>query len=98
MDLLPMGSAGADAVCKRALETVRRSRRTLGVTGLTPGAGDALKVELALEQIPGVVHAYVNPVTEMAYIEYDPEQASEDLLAAAIESAGFRTVPRAGDL
>ncbi len=93
-----MGSAGADAVCKRAPETFRRSRRTLAVAGLKHGAGDALKVELALEQIPGVVHAYVNPVTEMAYIEYDPEQTSEDLLAAAIESAGFRTVLRAGDL
>lgn len=98
MDLLPIGSAGADAVCKRAPEAVRRSRRTFGVTGLKPGAGDALKAELALEQIPGVVHAYVNPVTEMAYIEYDPEQTSEDLLAAAIESAGFRTALQAGDL
>lgn len=98
MDLLPMGSAGADAACKRAPETVRRSRLTLGVTGLKPGAGDALKVEQALEQIPGVVHAYVNPVTEMAYIEYDPEQTGEDLLAAAIESTGFLTVPPASDL
>ncbi len=91
MDLLATGGSGADGASNRAPGPGRRSRLTLSVTGLKPGAGDDLEVEQALERIPGVMHAYVNSGTEMAYIEYDPEQASEHQLAAAIDSAGFRT-------
>lgn len=97
MDLLANGSSGADGASNRAPGPGRRSRLTLSVTGLKAGAGDDLEVERALERIRGVIHAYVNPVTEMAYIEYDPKQASEHQLAAAIDSADFRTVIAATD-
>jgi len=45
-------------------------------------------VEQALGEVPGVVHAYVNPSTEMAYIEYDPERTGVDRLKRAVQSAG----------
>jgi len=89
MDILPAGPADADASPGRLPATARRLRLTLSVTGLKRRDDEALKAERALEQTPGVIHAYVNPATEMAYIEYDPELTGEHDLAEAIDSAGF---------
>jgi copper chaperone CopZ len=83
----PPGLADAEALPERP--PARRLRLVLSVTGLRGGV-DALRAEAALADVPGVIHAYVNPVTEMAYIEYDAERATEHQLAAAIDSAGFR--------
>jgi hypothetical protein len=33
---------------------------------------------------------YVNPATEMAYVEFDPELATPQQLVAALEVVGFR--------
>ena len=33
---------------------------------------------------------YVNPLTEMAYIEYNPTLAGSDQLIAAVEGVGLR--------
>lgn len=52
--------------------------------------GGALIVERALIRTPGVVHVYVNPAIEMAYVKYDPSLTNSDLLVTAIERAGFR--------
>lgn len=47
-------------------------------------------VERALARTPGVVYVYVNPATEMAYIEFDPTLTDPDRLIASVEGAGFR--------
>jgi Cu+-exporting ATPase len=52
------------------------------------GSG-ALIVERALLHVPGVVRAYVNAATEMAYIEYDPTCTGLEQLLAAVEHTGF---------
>ncbi|GBD20795.1 hypothetical protein HRbin28_01243 [bacterium HR28] len=66
------------------------ARLTMAISGLSCGGGGALVVERALAKLPGVVRVYVNPATEMAYIEYDPSRLSWEQLAAAVESVGFR--------
>lgn len=60
------------------------------ITGLSCGGGGALAVERALARTPGVAQVYVNPLTEMAYVDYDPAQTGLDKLVAAVERAGFR--------
>ena len=65
-------------------------RATLAIYGLTCGGGGALLAERALAREPGVVRAYVNPSTEMAYVEYDPERVSADQLVAAVAHVGLR--------
>lgn len=75
-------------------EAEQRSTRTRRVTipiyGLTCGGGGALTAERALARVPGVERTYVNPLTEMAYIEYDPAVAESAQLIAAVEGVGLR--------
>ncbi len=52
------------------------------------GSG-ALIIERALAQEPGVIHAYVNPATEMAYVQYDADRCTPSVLRAVIAHAGF---------
>ena len=54
-------------------------------------------MERALGGVPGVVHAYVNPSTEMAYVEYDPERTGVDRLKRAVQSAGRPPGERQGE-
>ena len=49
-----------------------------------------LIIERALARTSGVVYVYVNPATEMAYIEYDPALTDPDRLVKVVEHAGFR--------
>ena len=74
-----------------------RARATLPILGLTCGGGGVLAVELALQQAPGVLRAYANPATEMAYVEYDPGKTDLGALERAIEQAGYRTILPGGD-
>jgi DNA-binding response OmpR family regulator len=53
------------------------------------GSG-ALIVERALARVPGVVRAYVNPATEMAWVQFDDARCQIGVLIAAVERAGFR--------
>ena len=76
---------------------MNRARVTLPILGLTCGDGGGAMVERALEESPGVLRAYANPATEMAYVEYDPEQTDLDALQEAIEQAGYRTILPGGD-
>ena len=69
-----------------------RERVILPILGLTCGGGGALSVQQVLQGSPGVIRAYVNPATEMAYIEYDPEQTDLGALQRAIDLVGYRTV------
>ena len=54
----------------------------------SPDSGrEARSIERALCRIPGVTRARVNPVTEMAYVEYDPAQWDERRLRHAVADA-----------
>lgn len=57
---------------------------------LSCGGGGALIVERALARTSGVVRVYVNPATEMAYVEYDPALSEPNRLVTAVKHAGFR--------
>jgi hypothetical protein len=59
-----------------------------------PADGDitaALRREL--EGVPGVVRAYVNPSTEMAYVQADPSLTDIEVLVRAAEHAGLHAGP-----
>jgi hypothetical protein len=63
-------------------------RLTIAIDGLA--CGGALSAEQALARLPGVIRAYVNPLTEMAYVEIDPTAASEDQIVAAVAGLGLQ--------
>lgn len=65
-------------------------RATLPIYGLICGGGGALTVERSLARTSGVVRAYVNPFTEMAYVEYDPEFVDPGRLAEVVKRVGLR--------
>lgn len=67
----------------------RKQRITLPIYDLSCGGGGALMVERAIIKIPGVVHVYVNPCTEMAYVEFNPTVCCPNQIVAAIKRAGF---------
>lgn len=84
---------------RRRLETetmsekqVRRQteRLTFAINGLACGGGGSLSAERALAKVPGVLVVYVNPATEMAYVEYDPQLMDTAQLVAAVERTGLR--------
>ena len=70
---------------------MKTQRITVPIYDLSFGGGGALMIERALARTPGVVYAYVNPATEMAYVEYDPQLVDPDRLSKVVEHAGFRT-------
>lgn len=55
--------------------------RDLGCPAAAPG------VERLLRKIPGVVQVYVNPLTEMAYVGFDPGRCTEARIRAALVQA-----------
>ena len=65
------------------------ARVTIEIVGL--GCGGALMLERALAHVAGVQQVYVNPMTEMAYVEYDPSACDAPALVRAVQKAGFRT-------
>jgi P-type Cu+ transporter len=69
---------------------IRRQLR-IPVYGLGCGGAGATTIERELVATDGVLHAYVNPATETAYVDYDPAELDPWSLARVIEKAGFRT-------
>ena len=69
---------------------MKKQHLMLPIEGLSCGGGGALLVERALAHTAGVTHVYVNPATEMAYIEYDPTVVDIERLIVAVKRAGFR--------
>lgn len=65
-------------------------RVTFPILGFAYGGGGSLVAELALARLAGVIRVYVNPATEMAYVEFDPVMASPPTLFATLEAVGFR--------
>ena len=59
------------------------------ITGLSCAA-EAVGLERRLRRLAGVENVVVNPVTDLAYVTYDPERFEPAALVAAIEAAGYR--------
>ena len=68
-------------------------RVTLPIFNLGCGGGGALMLEQAVARTPGVIAAYVNPATEMAYITFDAERCTRDELASVVAAWGLRSGP-----
>jgi cation transport ATPase len=64
-------------------------RMTIPIYNLSCAGGGTLVVERILVKTPGVARVYVNPATEMAYVEYDPETITPSALTTAVMVAGF---------
>lgn len=67
------------------------------VYGLACGGGGALTLERALAKLPGVLRVYVNPATETAYLEYDPERAGPEKFLATVQYLGYSSGPAGGE-
>ena len=65
-------------------------RLRIPVSGLGCGGGGARTIERVLAAANGVIHVYVNPATETAYIDYNPSETDPRVLAQAIEETGYR--------
>ncbi|HEX5415268.1 MAG TPA: copper ion binding protein, partial [Chloroflexota bacterium] len=61
---------------------------SFGVTGMTC-ASCVRRVEKALAKTAGIQEASVNLATEKATVTYDPTQASQQQIQAAVEKAGY---------
>jgi len=71
------------------------ARTVLFLHGLGCGGAAAPTAERVLAHIPGVIHAYVNPLTETAYVEHDSGACRTELLQERLRQAGFgATRPR----
>lgn len=68
---------------------MKLERTTFAISGLGCGGGGVLTVERALAKLAGVARVYVNPATEMAYVEYDPTQVTPRQLTDAVSRVGF---------
>jgi len=57
------------------------------------------RVERALAKVPGVEDASVNFVTQRATVRFDPSRADREVLARAVEAAGYEVPrPKAADV
>ena len=70
---------------------MKTQRITLPIHDLSSGGSDVHIIEHALARTPGVVHVYIIPSIEMAYIEFDRALSNPDMLVKVVEDAGFRT-------
>lgn len=66
-------------------------RLTLPVIGLSLGGCGALTLERQMRRLSGVIEVYVNPATENAYIDYDPECVSPRAIGNRIRELGYET-------
>ena len=64
---------------------------TLPVVGLSLGGCGALTLEREIRRFSGVSEVYVNPATENAYIDYDPEGVTATAIADKIRELGYET-------
>ncbi len=65
--------------------------REFTVEGLSDAAG-ALQVENALQQVPGVVRASVNPASEQAQVTLMSLAVTDEALSATVEATGYSLV------
>lgn len=89
------GDSDADpgAYAEQKMGTAQRGEvRRVPIVGLACAAGDRLPLEGALQKVPGVLDAYVNPVDEAAYLTVDPQRFRMADARTAIERLGGRAV------
>lgn len=67
------------------------ARIAIPIYGVTCWGSDAPLINKALASIPGVANVHVNPVMEMAYLQYDPCRCGIPEFASAIEQLGFKS-------
>lgn len=72
---------------------MKRKTTTVMLDDMGCAAGSAHSIESVLSRVHGVMRAYVNPVTEMAYVEFDADRCTETDLIRAAASLGIRAVP-----
>jgi cation transport ATPase len=65
------------------------ARVTLPLYNLGCGGGEALAIERVIATTPGVAQVTINPLTEMAYVVYDPTQVCPEHLRAALDRLGY---------
>jgi copper chaperone CopZ len=68
---------------------MRTQHTTAPLQSLGCGSTGRAVIERSLRELPGVLEASVNPVTEMAYVEFDPARCSEEEVAAAVRATGY---------
>lgn len=66
-----------------------RHRLVVCIAGLECAGSDTAIVERALRAAPGVLSAYVNPITETAYLDYKGSLADAQVLRQVIADAGY---------
>jgi cation transport ATPase len=66
---------------------------TLPLYNLGCGGAEALAIERAIATMPGVTQVYLNPLTEMAYVVYDPALLGQQHLRAALDGLGYGQPP-----
>ena len=74
----------------RTAKSTVTERVTIPIFGLACGGGGCPMAERGLARIAGVIRVYVNPATEMAYVEFDLELATPEQLVAALEAVGLK--------
>lgn len=72
---------------------MKRKTTTVMLDDMGCAGGSAHSIESVLTRVPGVTRAYVNPVTEMAYVEFDADRCTETDIVRAAASLGVRAVP-----
>ena len=70
------------------MDTTRTTQ--IPVFDLGCGGAGAATIERELAATDGVLRAYVNPATEIAYVDYDPAEVDPATLARSVERAGYR--------
>lgn len=66
---------------------------TVPLHSLGCGSTGRARVERTLRELPGVLQASVNPVTEMAYVEFDPARCRAEEVTAAVDRTGYAERP-----
>jgi cation transport ATPase len=64
-------------------------RVTLMIHDLNSSHRSAMTIEEALLQVNGVTRVYVNHLTEVAYVEYDPVLVRPPEIAVVVRQVGF---------
>jgi copper chaperone CopZ len=65
------------------------ARVTLPLYNLGCDGGEALTIERAIARLPGVSEVYINPLTEMAYVVYDPALMDSEHLRTDLDRLGY---------
>lgn len=72
---------------------MKRTTTTMLLDQLGCAGGAALSLERVLSRLSGVTRAYVNPVMEVAYVEFDADRCTETDIVRTAQSFGVQAVP-----